>query len=180
MEFFKGDDLEKKFFNAGQGPFDVDSSAKDDFFDDAYSCQLLGEMIWNTKRSPLANAIPLDVFKTSFKDLYNSFVNVGTFEAYLSVFRKIFGESVDVQFTVPAPGKLNIEINASGTSTFNFVVREIVDNAYVYSNLVTHDGDQILLESYIGFKTQYELEQMLYEMVPAGIFTQITLDIEGS
>jgi hypothetical protein len=60
------------------------------------------------------------------------------------------------------------------------VARVIESNAYVYYNVITQDGvDQIVFQSIQGFTTQYELERMLFEMVPAGIFTDIDLTFTG-
>lgn len=57
--------------------------------------------------------------------------------------------------------------------------REIVDDAYDYFEITDHTGDPILLQTVKGFQSQAELERMLFEMVPAGIFTNISLTIGG-
>jgi hypothetical protein len=132
-------------------------------------------MIFESKRSPLANAISQDIFRLAFTEIFQAFLAVGTFEAYLTVFRKIFGDDVLVTFTVPAAGKLTIEIEAVGVDLSDFVSRFIVDNLYYFDNIVDEDGNQIQFQTLVGFQTQYELEQMLFEMVPAGIYTEITL-----
>jgi hypothetical protein len=179
MQHYKGDDLELKFEAAIQPILDVLSMQKDLFFDGAYDCGPLGDLLHEDDRSPLANAIKLEIFRTSFNTIYNAFTVSGSFESYLVVFRKIFGDTVDVTFTVPAPGKLNIDIVADELEEAFFVERHIVSNHYFFDNVVWYDtvpdGGNIVFQSVKGFKTQYELEQMLFEMVPAGIFTEITL-----
>lgn len=177
LQYFKGDDTEKKFVLAAKDTLDGLELNKDEFFDQAYETAGLGLVIFDSGRSPLSNAISRDIFGSAFSQIFDAFVKVGTFEAYLTVFRKIFGEDVDVQFTVPAPGKLTIEIEAQGVELTRFITRYIEDNAYVYDNMVTEDGDQIVFQSIKGFTSQYELEQMLFEMVPAGIFTDISLTL---
>lgn len=176
---YKGSDtVELKFYNSASTLFDLLSGERDDFFDEAYACFVLGEVLWDSNRSPLSNAIARDIFRTSFEGIFDSFVNVGSFEAYISVFEKIFGEDVDVQFTVPAPGKLEIDITATGVELTNFAARIIESNAYVLYDVITQDAvDEIVFQSIKGFTSQYELERMLFEMVPAGIFTTITLDL---
>lgn len=179
-QFFKGDVEELKYYNSGNPEMTVLSGEKTDFFNDAYNCYILGEIIWDSGRSPLANAIPRDIFRTSFSALYDSFILAGSFESYLSVFRQVFGDDVTVVFTVPAPGKLEIDIEAEGIELSAFIARRIVSNAYVYDQVVTQDGDRIVFQSVKGLESEYELNQMLYEMVPGGVFTDITLTIGGS
>lgn len=180
VQYFKGDPQEVQIVDAGSPVFDTLSTQKSLFFDDAYACHLLGELLYDTERAPLSNAIPRDIFRTSFAALFDSFLLAGSFESYLTVFRQIFGETVEVEFTVPAPGKLNIDITATGFETSNFVARRIVENAYIFEQVITQDGlDNLVFQTVKGFESQYELEQMLFEMVPAGIYTEITLSIEG-
>lgn len=176
MQYFKGDDLEVKFVNCMKPIFDILSLQKSDFYLGGYETAPLGEMIYDTKRAPLSNAIARDIFRISFKQIFEAFVVSGTFDSYITVFRKIFGDTVEIEFTVPAPGKLNIDIVAEGFELSDFLSRYIEDNSYLFDEVIDYDDDNIAFQTVIGFTTQYELEQMLYEMVPAGIFTTITLD----
>ena len=178
MQFFKGDDLEKKFYNAGKAISDDLSMQKDLFLAGAYSTAPLGDVLYDSGRSPLANAITRDIFRSAFKEIFDSFVVAGTFESYLNVFKKIFGTSSTVTFTVPADGKLTITINATQVGLNQFVARTISNNQYIYEDMISQSGvDTLAFQTVQGFKTQYELEQMLFEMVPAGVFTTITLNL---
>lgn len=175
---YKGDAEELKFYDSASPMFDILSAERDSFFDEAYACYVLGEIIYDANRSPLANAIPREIFRETFETIFTSFVNAGSFESYIVVFKKIFGETVDVTFTVPAPGKLEIDIDAEGIELNDFVARVIENDAYVYYIMETQDGlDTIAFQSIKGFTSEYELEQMLFEMVPAGIFTTINLSL---
>lgn len=172
------DAVETKFYESAAPLFDILSGERDDFFNGAYACFVLGEVLWDTDRSPLSNAISREIFRTSFEGIFDSFVEVGSFESYISVFKKIFGDDVDVQFTVPAPGKLEIDITATTVELTNFAARIIESNAYVLYDVITQDAvDEIVFQSIKGFTSQYELERMLFEMVPAGVWTTITLDL---
>lgn len=178
MQKFKNDAIENKFINAGSPIFDQMSMAKDEFFDGCYDCGPLGDLLHDIKRSPLANAIKLEIFRNFYNTVYEAFRYSGTFESYLTVFAKIFGDTVEVEFTVPGPGKLNIDIVADELELFNFIARHISNNAYLYDNVVYEDDDgidNIIFQTVKGFHTEYELNQMLREMVPAGIYTEITL-----
>ncbi len=134
-------------------------------------------MIYDTGRSPLSNAIVRSIFRESFKEIFEAFIAGGTFESYLTVFRKIFGDDVVVEFTVPDPGKLEIDITAAGLEISEFLARYIEDDAYVFDEIIDYEGDTIVFQGIKGFETQYEVEQMLRELVPAGIFTTISLTI---
>ena len=103
-QFYKGDERELKFYNSGSPILDDLNAQKDLFFNEAFTTYTLGEIIWDSGRSPLANAIPRKVFRESFSAIFDSFLIAGTFESYLLVFRKIFGDDVVVTFSVPAPG----------------------------------------------------------------------------
>ncbi len=183
MQYFKGDDLEIQMDAVAQEICDLISLQKDLFFEDAYNCASLGDLIYENNWSPLANAIDQTIYRSSFPEIFEAFIAGGSFESYLTVFRKIFGDNVTVLFNAdnlttpdspPGPGKLNIEITAAGNELSDFLARRIVSEAYVYDEVVDHDGANIVFQTVKGFQTQYELDQMLFEMVPAGIFTQIT------
>lgn len=177
MQYFKGDDTEKKFYNAGEPTLSGLSLNKDEFLAGAYKAGPLGDLLYETGRSPLANAISQDIFRLAFSEIFESFIKVGTFEAYLTVFSKIFGTEADISFVVPAPGRLQINILADGVELSDFIARYISDNAYYFDEIIDFDGDNIAFQTIKGFQSQYELEQMLFEMVPAGIFTEISLTL---
>lgn len=178
MQNFKGDATELKFRASGEGILDLLTIQLDAFYDGAYSAAPLGDVLYDTERSPLANAIDRDIFRNSFDEIFQAFIVSGSFESYLTVFNKIFGAEVEVAFTVPAPGKLQIAIEADEVELSPWVARTIQDNLYVFDEMIEEDsGDNICFQTIKGFKTQYELEQMLYELVPAGIYTEITLTL---
>ena len=176
-QFFKGTADELKYFNSVEPQSDTLSNQKDIFFDGAYACFVLGEVLYDNNYAPLANAIPREVYRETFSAVFEAFIAFGSFESYLTVFRKIFGDGVEVEFVVPNPGHLQINITAANLQTFDFVARSIEGNGYIYDNIVDDEGDQIIFRAFRGLESQYELEQMLFELVPDGIFTEIDLDL---
>jgi hypothetical protein len=177
MQNFKGDALELQMEAVVEPIIEQVGIQKDSFYNEAYEAAPLGDLLWTSQRSPLANAILQDIFRNAFKQIFDAFVEAGSFESYLIVFRKVFGDDVIVEFTVPAPGKLEIDIEATGVEISQFVSRYIEDNEYFFDHIVDDVGDNICFRTVKGFETQYELEQMLFEMVPGGIFTTISLTI---
>lgn len=176
-QYFKGDDLEKKIDAAFTPIGDQISTARSEFTAGAFTAFPLGELLYDNNLSPLARAIPRDIFREAFASIFESFLEAGTFESYLSVFRQIFGDDVEVTFTVPAPGKLEIDIVAAGVQLYDLLVKTIVGDSIVFDELIDDEGDNIAVQAVKGFESQYELEQMLFEMVPAGIYTQISLTV---
>lgn len=177
MQYYKGDELEKKVDEVFAGTTDGQSAQLDLFFADVYNCQAFGDIINDNDLSPLANAIKKEIFRETFNEIFNAFIEVGTGEAYLTVFRKVFGEEVTVNFTVPAPGKLEIEILADGIVLNDMLAAQIINNDYVYTEITDHEGTNIALQTVKGFQSQYELEKMLFEMVVGGVYTTISLTL---
>lgn len=179
MQNFKGDADELKFRAVHEAVGGDLSMQKELFFADAFNCFELGSLLYDTDRAPLANAISRDIFRESFQTIFNQFLQAGSAESYLVIFRKIFGDDVGVTFTIPAPGKLQIAIEAVGVEESLFGIRTIISNQYVIDELIDDETDNIVFQTIKGFQSQYELEQMLYEMVPDGIFTEISLSLGG-
>jgi len=177
MQYFKGDSTEIKYDESAKTLLDIISVDLNTFFDESFDCFVLGDVIWDSDRSPLANAINKSIFRESFPAIFEVFLEAGSFEGYLSVFRNIFGDGVDVSFTVPAAGKLEIDITSDQVVLSDLVAREVVNNAYVFSEIIDHEDDNIAVQSIKGMESEAEVEQMLFELVPDGIYTEITLTI---
>lgn len=177
MQFFKGDEKELKFYNSGKPEFDSIYFQKNEFSENAFDCFMLGEAIHETECSPIGRAVNIVIFREAFSAIFNSFEFVGSFESYLTVFKTIFGDDVQVTFTIPDTGKLEINIVATGIQLFDFNSRFIQNNSYQYETIIDDEGDVIGFQIIKGFQSQYELEQMLFEMVPAGIYTTISLTL---
>lgn len=178
-QFFKGDPTEMKYYNSANPIIESIGDQRRAFFEGAYDCFVLGEVLYDNDFAPLARAIPREIFRESFSTIFDSFIVAGTFESYLTVFRNIFGEDVDVTFTVPGPGRLDIDIVAAGFQLSDFVARKIENNAYIFDEIIDDEGDNIVFQTIKGFESQYELQQMLFEMVPDGIYTEISLTVGG-
>lgn len=177
MQYFKGDEKELKYDGAGKGVLDNISLALDSFFAEAYACKALGELLYDQERAPLIKAIKREIFIQCFKELFEAWSFCGTFESYLLVLRKIFGEDADIVFTVPGPGRLQIDIVSTGFELSPFVARKVEDNQYVFDNVVDHEGNQLVFLGFLGIDTQYDLEQVLFTMTPHGIFTEVSITI---
>lgn len=103
VQLFKGDALELKMAEVGLAPANSIALSLDLFFQGAYSSRPLGEFLYDQNRIPLVNAIKREIFIQSFRELLDAFAYAGTLESYISLFKKIFGEDVQIEFTMQGP-----------------------------------------------------------------------------
>ncbi len=150
---------------------------RDAFYNGAYTCFEFGDVLIALNASPLADTISAEAFRTGFFAIHELFTRPGTFEFYLEVFRAIFGDDVDVEFVVPAPGRLQINIESLTTLTADFLSRSIVDNVYERDEVVDHDGFNIAFQGTVGIKTQSEMDALMVELHPAGLFVETDLEL---
>ncbi len=80
MQYFKGDETEVKIVDAGTEVLDNVSMQKDLFYEGAYEAAPLGDVLYESERSPLANAISQDIFRDSFAEIFEAFIVSGSFE----------------------------------------------------------------------------------------------------
>ncbi len=172
---FKGDALELKIEAAGKPAFDLTGLALDEFYDGAFTANDFLLMLYDSGRMPFSDRVPRDSFVAFFKEALARFPSTGTFESYIFIMKAIFGERTDVQFAVPAPGKIEMIVNAEAALDFGFQAREYVDGAYIIHDMVTMDGEGIIFQGISGIDSEAELTQLLAELIPAGIFADIAL-----
>lgn len=149
---------------------------RDTFFDNAFLSYLLGDVLFDLNRDPLADVITREVFRASFPAIHDLFTRPGTFEFYLDVFRSVFTADTDIEFTIPGPGQLVIDVSAVTLEQFPILARRIVDDVYIYDNLVTSDtNENIVAQGISGIKTQSEMDGLAAEISAYGIFTTVNL-----
>lgn len=148
----------------------------DAFLAGAFECYLLGDVLYDLVRDPLADVITRPVYRSSFPAIHNLFTAPGTFEFYIDLFKKVFGDDVEIEFVIPSPGVLEINLTEATDEEFNLVAREIVDDVYVYSNLVTSDlNEPIMGVGPKAIKTQAEIDGLIAEVSAYGIYTTATI-----
>lgn len=151
----------------------------DAFKEGAYEAWPLGDVLFALNASPLADQISQEVFRSTFYAVHNYFKRPGTFEFYLEICRVIWGADVEVEFVVPNPGHLQINIEAAESVNANALARRIVDNAYVYDQIILNGGgsDNLLFRIVQGPKSQSETEALFFELTPAGLFVEVAITI---
>lgn len=172
---FKGDILEQKFIDAGTAAFDSCSISLDEYFEDGYQSADFLLMLYDAGRMPFSDRVPRESFVSFIKQAIPNFPVTGTFEAYLFIIRSIFGDASLIQFDVPAPGKLEMVVNAEAALAFDWQARQIEDGSYVYYDMQTNDFELLQFRGISGIDSEAELKQLLAELIPAGISPDITL-----
>lgn len=175
--FKQNDDRDQKVKAAVEPIFSEIDSSRDDFYDGAWTASPLGDVLYQLSRDPTAGVVTQDTFRQAFPAIHEIFSRPGTFEFYLEVFRAIWGQDVEVEFEVPDPGELLINIEALTAQQDDWIARSIVDNKYVFDEIVDHEGDNIAFQTRQGIKTQKEVDALILEIYPAGVWVQTTLVI---
>lgn len=172
---FKGDTSELAMEAAGATAFDLVSLAQDRFFDGCYETEDFLLSLYDNGRMPFSDRVPRDAFVSFIKQAIPNFPFTGTFEAYIFIIKSIFGADAEILFEVPAAGQLEIVINSSASLEFDWIATEFVDGSYINYEMTTMDGDFLQFRGISGITSQAQLNQLLSELIPAGIYPSITL-----
>lgn len=175
VQNFKGDELELNIQAAGTPAFDSCSLALDEFFEGCYESGDFLLSLYDEGRMPFSDRVPRDSFVAFIKQAIPNFPVTGTFDSYLFIIQAVFGAGSGVLFEVPAAGKLNMLINSSTSIDFDFQAREFSNGEYNYFDILTSSGDGLGFKGISGIDSEAKLNQLLSELIPAGVFTSITL-----
>lgn len=176
VQNFKGDDLELKMRAAAEPALELTENALNDFYENGEQSSPFLLMLYDEGRMPFSSRIPRDVFINFFRKMVENFPFVGNFESYLFILREIFGAESEILFEVPAPGKLNISVNAISDVIYEALARELVSGSYSFFNIATQDGDDLLFRGLAGIDTEHELSLLFAEIMPGGIVPGISLE----
>ncbi len=169
---FKGDETELKFEAAGTPALELTSGALDSFYSQGFDCNPFLLMLYDEGRMPFSDRIPRESFVDFIKEALINFNSTGTFDAYIFILKKVFGEASTILFEVPGNGKLSILINASTELEFDAIVHEYEAGEF---SLTTSDDDGIVFRGISGIDSEYRLKLLLSELIPTGVFTEFTL-----
>lgn len=95
---------------------------------------------------------------------------VGTLNFYIDIFKLIFGNNADIQFdiTTPSPGVLGITITYVGAGTYP----RVIDSS---KSRIVDSGDARIVAIINNIITIENIRGVLSKIVPAGVFTKITI-----
>lgn len=174
---FKGDTTELLIEAAGSRAFDLTDSALDDFYDSAYVTNDFLLMLYDAGRMPFSDRVPRESFVAFITQALPMAQVTGTFESYIFTIKSIFGQESEILFNVPAPGKLDLIVNAQASLVFDFTGREFVDGQFAFFQIETKDGFTLQFQGIAGVDSAPELKQLLSELIPAGLYVTVTLEV---
>jgi hypothetical protein len=172
---FKGDDTELKMEAAAESAFDLCDVSLDKFYQEGYDASPFLLMLYDEGRMPFSDRVPRDSFVEFIREALERFPFTGTFESYIFILQAIFGPGSGVLFNVPAAGKLEILVNASSSLEFDLVAREVIEGVITEFTMVDYLGNTLTARGLSGIDSEFELQMLLAELIPAGIFPDITL-----
>lgn len=161
----------------GQGPMDATGQALDSFFDEAFDCAAFLLMLYDEGRVPFSDRVPREAFVQFLIECIANANFIGTYESYIFLINAIFGANSGVFFEVTAAGVLTMTVSATNTVESGFQTRELIDDQYVTSDIITNLGEELVFTGFPGINSEAELKQLLSEFVPAGIFQDIAMVI---
>jgi hypothetical protein len=176
-QYFKGDATEIKYYQSGSDIMDLQAGFLDEFFEGAFDNAVFLLMLYDEGRMPFSDRIPREAFISFLIECIANVNFIGSYESYIFLITRIFGAGSSVFFEETAPGVLTLTASATNTIDYDFVVREVIDGEYVVSELVTELDEQLIFAGFPGIESEAELNQLLSEFVPAGIYPDITLII---
>ncbi len=173
---FKGDQNELKMQAVVRPIFESTDSALDQFYEQGYNASDFLLMLYDDNRMPFSERIPRDAFVLFIREALNRFQFTGTFEMYLFILKAIFDDDTEILFTIPAPGKLEIEINATSSVEDEFVGREPINGSgFSIFNIIDSEGSNLSFRSIPGINNEYELNLLFSEIIPCGIVPTLQL-----
>lgn len=173
---FKGDALELKMRGCGDPLFDITNAALDDFYANGFECTPFILMLYDEGRMPFSDRIPRDAFVGFVLEALKRFPFTGIFETYIFVLKSVFGPDTEIDFDVPNPGELHIDVAAVANTEFQFIGREFIDGEYFYFDMIDGDGALLQFRGVPGISTEYELNLLFSEIIPIGISPTISLE----
>lgn len=171
VQYFKGDDQELKFYESAAPLMDATSADLSRFSEGAYTAADFLLMLYDEGRFPFSDRVPREAFVAFILGCISNSNFIGTYESYIFLVQSIFGAQSLISFDETDPGVLNMTVSTSSSLAFDFVV---LDGSTIYS-LVTAEGETLSLFGIAGIENEAELNALLAEFVPAGIYPNIEL-----
>ncbi|WP_424244959.1 hypothetical protein Dip510_000067 [Elusimicrobium posterum] len=175
---FKNDNLELKFSGSAEKVFTELKQTLADWFENAYTDQKFGGVLYDNNVTPLTGTIARDIFIKNFNQIFEKWRYVGSFESYLYVFKHIFGESSRINFEKISPAHLKINITTDNTTLFKWIAttKDSASN-FLEDEMTDELGNSIVFQQQLGINDFREVQAVLNSLNPAGIFLDVNFEI---
>lgn len=169
---FKGDEIELRYEESARPAMEQVGISLDQFWASAFDSAPFILNLYDDKRIPFAERVKRDAFVAFYQQVLLRFPFVGSFDSYLFILSAIFGSIQDIQFDIPSPGILFVDINSASSLDFDFIGRDVDGNIF---EITDHSSNVLSFRGIAGIETSAELELLFSEIMPAGISPHISL-----
>lgn len=145
------------------------------FFANAYVSEAFGAALFDSGYMGLFGVIDRNYFIKNYPSIFSYIAKAGTSEAYIGLFKALFGDSTTVTFDFGAPaGTIDVDIVAD-LDSFIWVTQDQVDN------IVTQDtAEEVIFTTLFGELTLNQTESLLKLLVPHGILATFNITNSGT
>lgn len=170
VEFMRGGDVAEKAYDATLNSFDTKEYQElRKLIAASNRWQELGSAFYDSGYLGLLRVIDRDYFISNFDAIFSYIQTAGTFEAYIGFFKALFaGENTDVQFTIPSPATLRIDVATSQS----FVDKWITN---LGEFMVTNADDNMVFSTVFTEFTIAQTKKILQFLAPLGIVTDVNI-----
>ena len=167
---FNGDNLEMKFCGAFDAVFDDIKSALTQFIEECYGAKALGYTLYDSGAAVLDGVVARDVFADYYDDIFRQFPYGGTFESYLFILKRIFGEQAEISFEILASAALRINIKSDKNAFFKWVESILSETAISDEN-----GNVIHFRWALGDMDYYKVWSVLNIFKNPGVYLEFNI-----
>lgn len=140
------------------------------YFDNAYSSQELGRIIYEEQLLPIYKILEKSLFIKAFSEIVEGEKNLGTVESYLKILYAIFGKTAEITITTQ-PLHLKVDIVAPVQVFYLWITKD-------GKQIVTKDGKAIKFKQVLAAVSDRQLLEVLQSTTNAGTFVEFTLNRE--
>lgn len=169
-QLFNGDDLELKFSGSFDLVFADMKEALLAIIGKAYGAKALGYTLYDGNTSPLNGVIERETFALYYDDIFKTFPYAGTFESYIFILKKIFGEEAEISFTKLAPAALQIDITSDRNTFFKWIESVVSKSA-----ITDESGNAVYFRRALGMTDYYKVRSILNIFKHPGVYLEFNI-----
>jgi len=145
------------------------------FFANAYVSEAFGAALFDSGYMGLFGVIDRDYFIKNYPSIFGYIARAGTSEAYIGLFKALFGDTTTVTFDFGAPaGTIDVDVVAD-LDSFVWITQDTAED------IITQDtAEEIIFTTLFGELTLNQTESLLKLLVPHGILATFNITNSGT
>lgn len=170
---FNGDSLELKFCGSFDLVFKDMRTALLALLEKSYGDKALGYTLYDAPATPLNSVFERDVFALYYDAIFKSFPYAGSFESYIFILKKLFGEQAGITFEILAPAAIRIEI-ASDKNTWFKWIESIIQKIKISDD----NGNIIHFRRALQMTDHYKVRSILNIFKNPGVYIEFNISLQ--